>query len=258
MCTECIRRKVKRHDVFFKLGPLPGSMCHPCSCWWPRSNKLYKLIYHKELLGAKMISNAHHSGLQLTDHRLRSPFSRVRIIFQGSLSLWRASVNLDVILVLHDDFNCVEISCFNPIMGFESSRIYVELHKVLGKLDFNAYNASIIAKEDEFRRKRRHFDKAIIERDTTFALVTKYLLSRLAVHREGSSLTQPYTIYLKPQLGDVLLASSVTCAIDGACPSGVMLDGLISKPDSLIPIVTNHYFQQTLVFFILSCYLNRN
>lgn len=193
-----------------------------------------------------------HSRLQLSDNRLRSPFSRIHIVFDGCLSLWRQSVNLDVLLVLHEEFNSLEIATFNSITGQESIRLYVNMQNVIRKLNFAAYNASVAIKQDEHRRGRRHFDKAIIERDATFSLVTKYLLSRLAVYREGSDNSQAYTVYLKPQLGDVILANSVTCAIDGVCPSGVMLDSLMAKPESLKPISTTHFKRRYVNFLWLT------
>lgn len=166
----------------------------------------------------------------------------IDVVFDGSLSLWRAAINLDILIVLHDDFHCLEIASFNPIACMESQRIFVDLPKLMTKLDYTMHNALLQAREDEFRRKKRRFSRASIEKEVTFECITKYLLSRLAVEKEdsyNSYSSAHYSVYLKPQLGDIITVQPLNGFVVGACPSGVMLDIVIPKPELLHHVGTS-------------------
>ena len=50
---------------------------------------------------------------------------QIEIIYHGSKNFWRTGDYVDIIIVLHERYNCIEVISYNPELNVEANRIYL-------------------------------------------------------------------------------------------------------------------------------------
>jgi hypothetical protein len=169
--------------------------------------------------------------LKVSDVRLADNCSNeVEIVFEGSLSLWRAATNLDIIIIRYDTHNCLEIIAYDPFMNQEAPRMYVNLSAVVAKIDTNEFDATVLTIKEPLLKKHEDFNVAEVERKTWNILVSKYITTRIALNMEQKANGQ-LVIYLKSLIGD----TTKTNPLASNC-----LDVIMTKPANLDPMQTVH------------------
>lgn len=179
------------------------------------------------------------SGLKVNDLRLDNESPSINVIYDGSISLWRASTNLDVLIVEHVEFSCFELIAFNPFGNrHRFPSIYVDTVLLRSKVNQELIDNAV---NEEVKRMNRQNLSGNEEEELKQIIVTfqiNILLSRLALTKGDESST---ILYLQPQLGDRLVCCEDVdrIVVPGSLPNGAgRLEIIIPMPSSLIPTET--------------------
>jgi len=177
------------------------------------------------------------SGLKVNDLRLDDENPSIRLIYDGSISLWRASKNLDVLIVDHAGFSCYELIAFDPFgNNHPFPSIFVDSALLRSKVSQELVNRSLQEEVERLNRQNRVCDEEQFLKQTMETFHINILLSRLAMTKVDQL---PGGVYLQPQLVDCLFDKDTgDIFVSGTAPNGVKLDIVIDKPPSLIPTET--------------------
>jgi len=186
--------------------------------------------------------------LQINDARVDCKLNPISVLFDGSVTIWRASTNLDVLIVRHVKFRCVEIVAFDPFTSTESPRIFTDYNKLITKLDKEILARVTREKKELFLRRHEPYDLLAIEQAGIDELITKFLLARLTLEIETKS-NEHFYVYLKAQFDDAMVTDKSKLLINGACPD-YALDFLIPMPRYLNPVITMHLSKMRASMFL--------
>lgn len=133
------------------------------------------------------------------------------VLHHGVKSFWKVRLNVDVTLIKHLQFSCIEIVSFLLEHHHELSRLYIDYNNLLSFFDPDFLKERIEERKEKLMRLHKHVDDAQLTKEVTENNMCQYLLDHLQLYQEGSE-------------AQVLLV-----------PSQGGLDPLISKPNDLQP-----------------------
>jgi hypothetical protein len=171
-----------------------------------------------------------HSPLK--DDRLDDSNSHIEVVFDGSITLWRSGINLDVVLVYFEDLHCMELVVFYPVRNLEAPRIYINFNTLEKHLPRSEMQKRVEDRKELFLRRHRTYVASAIEKEVELNIMSNYIVSRIAV-KDGDN----FAVELQAHFGD-------TVQKDDAIEHGVYmqhLDFVVPKPELLKPIHTEHF-----------------
>jgi hypothetical protein len=138
-------------------------------------------------------------------------------LYEGSKTLWKQNVTLEINIILHENDQILELIIFNPQLNIESPRLYVSYNKVIGHIRDEVVEIQSSEKHELFKIQFQFIvDETEIEQAVFAELVNQYLLSRIEIRGNSKA-------FLQIAPGD---------AVD---TSTGLLDVECAKPDDLIP-----------------------
>jgi hypothetical protein len=141
------------------------------------------------------------------------------VVYEGSKTLWKQNVTLEISIVRHAIGNTLEIIVFNPQLNVELPRLYLKCDKVRYYVSDEATDIHASEKHDLFKLQFEFIvDESEIHQTVLSELINQYIVSRIEI--QGYS-----KIFLQIQSGDNV--DSATGLPDVEC----------SRPQDLIPFV---------------------
>lgn len=176
------------------------------------------------------------------DQRLDDPAEKIFRLFDGSTTLWRTGTNLDVLIIHHQELDCLETVIYEPAANLEAPRIYCRASAVCSCLDNVESERKINERKELSLRQRKDFNEneAILEIRNDF--MVNYITTRIALDLKAKERFK-FRIYLQSKFGDTTFnwPMEQEQLLDGASPDGAYIDTVIERPDKLIPIYTEHF-----------------
>lgn len=145
--------------------------------------------------------------------------------YEGSKSFWKTRNNVDLLIVSHPRFNCLEIVAFEPEKGFEAPRIYVNAALLLTKLDPNEIKLRVEEKKEASIRQKKPVDAAKLQKEMTVNAMNQFITSRLHISDDVSCAAN-FRIFLTPMGDDKLNENTKE------------LDVIMDPPKGLTPLPT--------------------
>lgn len=145
----------------------------------------------------------------------------VKVIYQGSKTLWRQRITFDIYIVHHKSSQALELIFFSPHESTEPPRIYIPYTSLLNRLDAETLKEKIHLRKDFHMRKGKPVDEASITVEVTEDMIVHYLLPK--VNMKDRSTNLHFEIYLNEEWDD-------------QAHSGLTFE----KPDKLQPLQINH------------------
>lgn len=103
------------------------------------------------------------------------------VIFQGSKCYWRTRNTVDIMLVLHNEFNVIEVITYEPTIDKEAPRIYLDNSILNTKIDQEEAQEKLrVAKELILRRREVPNAEKLLKEIINNAK-TDYILNRLFI-----------------------------------------------------------------------------
>jgi hypothetical protein len=162
----------------------------------------------------------------------RSPVSSVRaagspahksqkgsVIYKGTKYFWRTRCNLDITIIDHVAFHCVEVIAYNARTDQEAPRIYLDSQVLLGKADEKELVDKAEVEKENCLRTRKSFIWETLLAESQQNFIIQYILARLNMTAEGNE----FDIYLNQLYSDQI---DVTTG---------KLDTICQKPLALMP-----------------------
>lgn len=183
----------------------------------------------------------HHNPL--CDERLKNPKEKLLVLFDGSITLWRSGTNLDVLVVYHELFNCIELVVYESATDLEAPRIYLDASRVFSKMTPETLSSMVNEKRELCLRQKKDFSLEAVERALLLEFAANYAVTRIALN-SNARVKGAFSVYLQPKYSDSLIKRSPinhTRGFAGRALDGSCLDVVIAKPDVVIPIRTVHF-----------------
>lgn len=197
----------------------------------------------------------------INDARLTESSSKLEVVFDGSLTLWRTGANLDVLIVNHDDLKVIELIAYNPACNLEAPRIYINATKLNAFFKCGEeFERRLEEKKEFFIKCRQVFVISVLEKEVFSTMAVNYLTSRISQDKQAEEqFAVGFAIFLQPKFGDIQvdlppqatqeaqlqqmesLSLKARSAIVGQAPDGSCLDVVMNQPSKLVPVVTEHY-----------------
>jgi len=153
----------------------------------------------------------------------------VKMIYEGSKTLWKQRITIDIYIVSHKLFQVLEIISFSPQQGIESSRIYISLPAISNKFDPNEIEEKTRTRKEYNARQRRPLQEDTIKDLVTEDLVVQYILPRVNINESKTN---------KEESFDVIIIERSRDSLDKRNATEVSI--LVDKPDELIPLQIFH------------------
>lgn len=103
------------------------------------------------------------------------------VIFQGSKCYWRTRNTVDIMLVLHNDFNVIEVITYEPTIDKEAPRIYLENSILNTKIDQEEVQEKLRAAKEIILRRREAPNADKLLKEIINNAKTDYILNRLFI-----------------------------------------------------------------------------
>jgi hypothetical protein len=103
----------------------------------------------------------------------------VEVYFEGNKSFWKTRQTVDVAIICHTRFLCVEVLVFDPQSGLEANHLYLDSVQLAGKVDQQELQEKLSQKKEAFLRLKKPFDAAHITKDLLVQAMSTYILNRL-------------------------------------------------------------------------------
>lgn len=179
------------------------------------------------------------------DPRINDLNEKIFVIFEGSISLWRTKTNLDLIIVYHELYSCLELVAYEPISEQEAPRVYIDVPVLISHLNPDELDQCLEGKKDSYIKKQRVFDFNQILREAYYELSSKYVESRISVDTAAQAKGM-FKIYLKSKPGDSVIKPKQGNLDDnlvfaGKAPDGSHIDVVMNCPVGLLPLNTLRY-----------------
>jgi len=121
-----------------------------------------------------------------------------QLLHQGTLTLWRQRVNLDLWIVDHGTVGAVEIICYCPDLDKEH-RLYVDKEMLLSKMDAALVENALQKSKEESLRQRKDFDEEGVVRALQIEHTVNFIVKRVTV---PSDLGDAFRAELRVNFGD--------------------------------------------------------
>lgn len=172
------------------------------------------------------------------------------LTYQGSKTDWRTRANLELLLIEHHSFKCMEFICYNSTVSIESPRLYLNIELLFTKFNPDEFEEAMRLKKEIFLRQKKTPDIKVLTEELNRKFAVQYILLRLFV-KEG----KPFEIGLKALSTDQTREKNVIDHEGNVIGTGVqILDIIMDKMPSLLPptevqfpkAVTNDDFDHAL------------
>lgn len=132
----------------------------------------------------------------------------VEICLNDSKIYWKPRAALHIVIARHVDHGCFELAIYNPELDKEMSRIYLDAHKVRGRVDQAEVQRRIAEKHNHNNHlglqglKHSRFTPEEVTKDVEDKMMMCYILSRLRPMQGlaiiAAALGEPDILVLKP------------------------------------------------------------
>eukprot|EP00597_Dinobryon_sp_UTEXLB2267_P012689 CAMPEP_0170113114 /NCGR_PEP_ID=MMETSP0020_2-20130122/9647_1 /TAXON_ID=98059 /ORGANISM="Dinobryon sp., Strain UTEXLB2267" /LENGTH=557 /DNA_ID=CAMNT_0010339311 /DNA_START=54 /DNA_END=1727 /DNA_ORIENTATION=- len=148
-------------------------------------------------------SVAPSKGLLYTENKKASYLSSadVKVIYEGSKSLWRQRLSFDVFIVNHKVFKVIEVICFNPAADTEAPRMYFSPLKLKSKLDTSDIEEKVKSRKEFLIRQKKPIVHDELMEEVVEDQIVHYITSKLNV-KEADYNSGKFSVVVQ-QTGDV-------------------------------------------------------
>ena len=130
------------------------------------------------------LDNLEPNKILLTSSNKRSSFLSTKdviMIYEGSKTMWRQRITLDIYIVRHKFLQVVEIICFSPSIQKEANRIYVSQASFKNKLSPNELDEKMKKRMEVFIRQKKPLIRDELLQAELDEQVTEYIVSRINI-----------------------------------------------------------------------------
>ena len=106
------------------------------------------------------------------------------LTYQGSKTDWRTRANLELLLIEHHSFKCMEFICYNSTVSIESPRLYLNIELLFTKFNPDEFEEAMRLKKEIFLRQKKTPDIKVLTEELNRKFAVQYILLRLFV-KEG-------------------------------------------------------------------------
>lgn len=201
------------------------------------------------LTGVNLSLEALHNPV--TDSRLEDPLSKITIVFDGSITLWRTGSHLDILVVYHEPLDCMEIIVYEPSLDKEAPRVYVSASKLFSHINKEDLQKKLNTRKELSIRQKIDIDLTLEQRRCELEFASNYIVSRVVVDALAKEHGH-FEVFLQSKFNDTIIKRtpgapgvfrSPRHRLIGAAHDGLCLDVVIARPESLTPILTKHFAQ---------------
>jgi hypothetical protein len=173
----------------------------------------------------------------------RSPISSLRsagspahksqkgsVIYKGTKAFWRTRCNLDITIIDHVAFHCVEVIAYNAKTDQQGSRIYLDSQILLGKMDEKELAEKAETEKENCLRTRKSFIWETLLAESRQNFIIQYILARLNMTAEGNH----FDIYLNQLYSDQI--DVTTGKLDTICQKPLALMPHSNQTKKFIPL----------------------
>jgi len=153
--------------------------------------------------------------------------SDVKVIYEGSKSLWRQRISFDVFIVNHKLFKVIEVVCYNPAVDIEAPRMYFSSLKLKNKLDSSDVEEKVKSRQEFLIRQKKPVVYEDLMQEVVEDQIVHFITSKLNVIENEGKFGKFYVIV--QQSGDVL--NSIVTNEDIVC----------EKPKDLQPLEISYH-----------------
>ena len=146
------------------------------------------------------------------------------LVMDGSKTFWKTRNYLKILIVNHPHCDCLEIIAYDPALGVEYPRIYLDVLKINSKLNENIVKAKLCEKQEALNRSKISFTREDLLKEIKLQLATQYAYNRINV--EVNPATGGSSFGLLASFEDVVLE-------DENCVKRIDVE--VDKPSSLVP-----------------------
>lgn len=151
----------------------------------------------------------------------------IQVIYNERKSFWKLRVDLDIVVALHTKQKCYEVIVYNPEIGQEAPRFYLDSDLISRKISEEEIHERVSERTEQMLRMKQNINQNTILAETIDNLLLTYILSRLAVDSLGSSChTESFLMMFCPTTGDII-ADEATQRLDFVYPE---------KPSTITPL----------------------
>lgn len=148
----------------------------------------------------------------------------VKVIYEGSKTLWRLRLSIDIYMINHKRFHVIEIVCYNPVQQVEAPRLYLSPAKLRRKLDSKEIEEKIKIRNEFLVRQKKFIPNEEIVEEVMEDQLINYVVSKLNVTTMSDNRNAQFEVSL-PQV------------MDHSNPSLSTADEIFClKPDELQPL----------------------
>lgn len=101
------------------------------------------------------------------------------VIFRGSKAFFGARNNLDIMIVEHPKFNCLEIIAYKSSSSTEAPRLYVSKSMVANAINKEDYQTYLEQKKLKFQKERKVMDHDVLSKLVWNTFVTRFILEHI-------------------------------------------------------------------------------
>lgn len=179
-------------------------------------------------------SSVSSKGVLSTDSKKASYTSSedVKVIYEGSKSLWRQRINFDVFIVNHKLFKVIEVICFNPTADIEAPRIYLSPSKLKSKLDTSDIEDKVMSRKEFLIRQKKPIIYDDLMQEVVEDQIVLYITSKLNL-KETEDKSGKFSVIVQ-QAGDVISSNdNIVC----------------EKPTDLQPLMISYHKTSSVADF---------
>lgn len=105
----------------------------------------------------------------------------VEVIFQGAKCFWRTRNTVDIMLVLHKEFNVIEVITYEPSFNKEAPRIYLNNNIVDSKIDQSEVEEKMRLAKEPILRRREVPNNEVLLKNIINNTKADYVMNRLSI-----------------------------------------------------------------------------
>jgi type II secretory ATPase GspE/PulE/Tfp pilus assembly ATPase PilB-like protein len=157
--------------------------------------------------------------------------SDVVVVFEGLKYFENYQKKLDVSIINHTEFLCLEVIVFGNGRGSKRniSRMYVDAELLLTKIDLRMFNDTLFIRQNSMRRLKQTVESSTLNKSISMNMMVNILISRLLIYDANNS--GSYEIYFQHYENDY---GELKYREDGAVYAELDFQ-FDSAPDGLVP-----------------------
>jgi nitrogen regulatory protein PII-like uncharacterized protein len=121
--------------------------------------------------------------------------------YQGSKSFWKTRTNIDLLIVNHKKYNCLEVICYDPEKGIEAPRIYLNNNVLISKVDLEEIKQRLEEKTEASLRQKKTINIPDAQKELVVSAINLFITSRLQL---ADDLSNGLKVFVCPIGGDII------------------------------------------------------